>query len=163
MNAGLLDVLHDAADDDRAGRIGDGVDVELERVLEELVDQDRMSGRRRDRVGHVAIERGGVVDDRHRAAAEHVRRPHDEREADLRRDSRASSTRRRRAARRLRDAELPQQLREALAVLGQVDRVGRGAEDPDARRLQRSASFSGVCPPNCTSTRRRRPPAARAR
>ena len=43
----------------------------------------------------------------------------------------------RRAARRLRDAEIPQQLREALAILGKIDRVRRRAEDPDARLLQR--------------------------
>ena len=42
VDAGLLDVLHDAADDDGAGRVGDRVDVELDGVLEELVDQDRM-------------------------------------------------------------------------------------------------------------------------
>ena len=31
VDAGLLDVLHDAADDDGAGRVGERVDVELER------------------------------------------------------------------------------------------------------------------------------------
>ena len=86
---GLLDVLHDAADDDGAGGVGDGIDVELERVFEELVDQHRMLGRRIDGVRHVAIERRHVVDDRHAAAAEHVRRPDDDREADARRRRRA--------------------------------------------------------------------------
>ena len=83
VDAGLLDVLHDAADDDGAARVGQRVDVDLGRVFEELVDQDRMFGRRLHGVAHVAIERGRVVDDRHRAAAEHVRRPHDDRESDL--------------------------------------------------------------------------------
>ena len=41
MDAGLLDVLHHAADDDRAGRVGDDVDVDLDRVVEELVDEQR--------------------------------------------------------------------------------------------------------------------------
>ena len=86
MDARLLDVLHDAADDDGAGRVGDRVDVELERVLEELVDEHRMLRRGVDRLRHVAIERADVVDDRHAAAAEHVRRPHDDREADRRGD-----------------------------------------------------------------------------
>src|SRR5207247_1511117 len=36
VNAGFLDVLHDAADDDGARGVGDRVDVELERILEEL-------------------------------------------------------------------------------------------------------------------------------
>ncbi len=47
---------------------------------------------------------------------------------------------------RLRDAEIPQQLREALAVLGQVDRVGRGAEDPDAGLLQRQRQLERRLP-----------------
>ncbi len=44
MNARLFDVLHDAADDDRSCGVRDGIHVELEGVLEELVDEDRMLG-----------------------------------------------------------------------------------------------------------------------
>ena len=44
MDAGLLDVLHDPADDHGAGRIGHRIDVELDGILEELVDQDGMPG-----------------------------------------------------------------------------------------------------------------------
>ena len=83
VDAGLLDVLHDAADDHRSGSIRDGVDVELERVLEELVDQHRVLGRGVDGFGYISIERTSVVDDRHRATAKHIRRPHDEGVADL--------------------------------------------------------------------------------
>ena len=57
VDAGLLDVLHDAADDDVPARVGERVHVDLGRVLEELVDEDRVLGRRLDRVPHVAIER----------------------------------------------------------------------------------------------------------
>ena len=46
VDAGLLDVLHHAADDDRAGLVGDDVDVELDRVVEELVDEQREADRR---------------------------------------------------------------------------------------------------------------------
>ena len=41
MDAGLFDVLHHAADDDRAGVIGDDVDVELDGLVEELIDEQR--------------------------------------------------------------------------------------------------------------------------
>ena len=91
----------------RARCVGERVDVDLRRVLEELVDEDRMLGRRLHGVAHVAIERRHVVDDRHRAAAEHVRRAHDDREADLVGDVARFVRRRRRAARRLRNAEIP--------------------------------------------------------
>ena len=96
--------------------------------------------------GHVAIERRHVVDDRHAAAAEDVRRPDDEREADLGGDLARLGDARRGAARRLRDAEIPQQLREALAILGEVDRIGRGADDADARRLQRQRQLQRRLP-----------------
>ena len=93
-----------------------------------------MSG---DRADHVAIERGRVVDDRHAAAAEHVRRPHDQRKPDLRGDlSCFVGTTRRRAARRLRNPQIPEQLREPLAVFRQVDRVRRRADDANPGRLQ---------------------------
>ncbi len=43
MDAGLLDVLHDAADVD-LGAVAQGVDVDLDRILEEAVDQHGMLG-----------------------------------------------------------------------------------------------------------------------
>ena len=137
VNARLFDVLHDAADDDGAGLVGNRIDVELERIFDELVDEHGMLGRRIDGVRHVAIERAHVVHDRHPSAAEHVGRPHDDRETDFLRRFARFLARRGGSARRLRDAEVPQQLRESAAIFCEVDRVGRGAENLDARRLQR--------------------------
>ena len=136
MDAGLLDMLHDAADDDGAGRIGHRVDVELERILQEPVDEDWMLGRRIDGLGHVAVERAGVVDDRHRPAAQNVGRPHHDRVADGAGRAPRFRARRGDAARRLGNPQIPEQPREPLAVLGQVDRVWRGADDVDPGRLQ---------------------------
>ena len=45
VHAGLLDVLHHPADDHLAGGVAHGVDVDLDRVLEEPVDQHRPLGR----------------------------------------------------------------------------------------------------------------------
>ena len=92
VDAGLLDVLHDAADDDRARRVGDRIDVELEGVLEEAVDEHRPIVRHVDRARHVPIERARVEHDRHAAAAEHVGGTHDDRDTRSRSaTSRASS------------------------------------------------------------------------
>jgi hypothetical protein len=55
VHAGLLDVFHDPGDDDGAA-VGDRVDVELGRVVEELVDQDRVVRGRADRRAHVLGE-----------------------------------------------------------------------------------------------------------
>ncbi len=137
VDARLLDVLHDAPDDDGPRRIGHGIDVEFERVLQELVDEHRPFRRCVDRFGDVPIERRQIVDNRHRAPAEHVRRTDDDRKADRGGDGPGLLARGGNAARGLRHAEIPQQAREAVAVLGQVDRIGRRAQNVHAGVLQR--------------------------
>ena len=44
VDAGLLDVLHDAADE-RARAVAEAIDVHLDGRLQELVDQDRLARR----------------------------------------------------------------------------------------------------------------------
>src|SRR3954465_9436749 len=80
VDPGLLDVLHDPADPDVLA-VAQRVDVDLDRVLHEAVEED------------LAVVAGGaaqvvaravdVVHDLHRAAAEDVRRAHEQRPADL--------------------------------------------------------------------------------
>ncbi len=79
MNTGLLDMLHDAADDDGARRIGHGIDIEFKGVLEEAIDQHRPVVRHVDRARHVAVERACIKHDRHAASAQHVGGPYDNR------------------------------------------------------------------------------------
>ena len=162
VDARLLDVLHDAADDDGAGGVRDRVHVELDGILEELVDQDRMPGRGRDG-GASCSGRARPCRRRSpwpgRRARTTAARPAESR------SSAATLARflggRRDAARRLRDAELPEQLREALAILGEVDRVRRRAEDADARRPAAAARASAASARRTgrRPRRRRRPPA----
>ena len=137
MHAGLLDVLHDAADDHLAGAVADGVDVDLGGVLEEAVDEHRALGGQAALAAEAAeagqlVHRPGqrlvVVDDLHGPAAEHVGRAHQHRVADLRDDGLGLLERGGGAAGRLRDLEPGAQRVPALAVLGQVDRLGRRAE-----------------------------------
>ena len=45
VDAGLLDVFHDGADQSLACPIAYGVDVDLDRILQELVDEHRPFGR----------------------------------------------------------------------------------------------------------------------
>src|SRR5436189_858729 len=75
MDAGLLDVLHDRADV-RVGSVAERVDVDLDRVLEEAVDEQppAHNGRFANRLG--------VVADAHAAPPEHVGRPPHHRGAD---------------------------------------------------------------------------------
>ena len=124
-------------------RVADGVDVDLHRVLEEAVDEHRALGRQaalspEAALGRELHHRGDqalvVVDDLHGPAAEHVRRAHQHREAELGRDGLRLLGGGDGAARRLRDAEPGAQLVEALAVLGEVDRVGARAQHRASRR-----------------------------
>ena len=152
MDARLLDVLHDAADDDRAGRIGDRIDVELDGILEELVDQDRMLRRRRAR-------RWSCSD---RAPPCRRRSPS--------RARRARTTAGRRAGNRswprprapppawspCRSA--PAECRDPTAACANRSRSSaRSIESGDVPRIRMpaacsdSASFSGVCPPYWTT------------
>jgi hypothetical protein len=52
----------------------------------------------------------------------------------------------------LAEAEAVEEGLEALAVLGEVDGVGGGAEDGDAGLVSAMASLRGVWPPNWTMT-----------
>jgi len=149
VDAGLLDVLHDAADDD-APAVGDRVDVDLDRLLEEAVDEDRAVGRRLDRVLHVAIERRVVVDDLHRAPAEYVARSDEHRIPDLARDLEGLRGVRGHPAVGLVEAELLDALVEEVAILRAVDRLHRGPDQGRSAFLSPVARFSGVWPPNCT-------------
>ncbi len=88
MNPRLLDVLHDPPDH-HALPIAERVDVDLDRVLQELVDEDglRLGALHRfERALHVVGQVGARVHDFHGAPSEHVARPHDHREADPRCD-----------------------------------------------------------------------------
>ena len=138
MDAGLLDVLHDPADV-QLGSVVERVDVDLERVVEEPVDQQRRPGADDRLLAHaveVVLERRGVVDDLHAAAAEHEARPHEHRVADPLRDG----DRRRRVGRdavaRREQPGLVEDARELAALLREVDRRRRGAEDRHAGRLE---------------------------
>ena len=131
MHARLLDVLHDAADH-HVLAVAERVDVDLDRVVQEAVEQHRRVVRHLDRLAHVALEVAPVVDDLHRAASEHVRRAHDERVSDLLGGADRRFLGPRSAVRRLAQLEAVQHLLEALAVLGHVDHVGRRADDRHA-------------------------------
>jgi hypothetical protein len=121
--------LHDGADEDLLA-VAERVDVDLDRVLDETVDEHRPADRR-----HRRLQVGLVVAHAHRAAAEDVRRSDEHRVADL-----AGSVERLvdplhgrpgRAA----DAELLRERTEPLPILREVDRRVRRAENPVAGRL----------------------------
>ena len=137
MHARLLDVLHDAADQ-HVLAVAAGVDVDFDGDIEETVEQHGAVVRHADGGRHVGAQIVLVEHDFHRAAAEHVRRTHDERKAHRARERHRLLLGARRGIRGLLEAEILDQHLEALAVLGDVDRVGRRADDRRAGRFERA-------------------------
>ena len=153
MNAGLLDMLHDPRHDHRLA-VAQRVDVDLDRIGEIAVEQQRVLAEHRvDLAGlvvriarldvgrhqarqdakQIIVERALIVDDRHRPPAQHVGRAHHERQAEIGGDEARLLDRIGDAVLRLLQAEFVEQALEAVAVLGEIDRVDRGAEDRRAR------------------------------
>ena len=157
MDAGFLDMLHDAGDID-VGAVREAVDIDFDGVAEVAVEEQRVLAEQgvdlaglvvgialldilrhqfRHGIEQVALQLAFRMQDLHGAAAEHVRGTHDQREADFGGDHAGLLDRIGDAVVRLVEVELHQQLLEAVAVLGKVDHVRRGAEDRDAVLFQR--------------------------
>ena len=135
MNTGLLDMLQNAADVDLFA-IAQGVDIGLDRTLQEAVQIHRVVGANARSLGHVIAQMLGIVGDHHAAAAQHVARTHQQRVADVRGHGLGLLKRGGLARRRVHDAQLVKQSSEALAVLGKVDGIGLGAHDVHAALLE---------------------------
>ena len=155
VDAGLLDVLHDAADV-QFGAVVERVDVDFHGVVDEPVDQERRV-RGDDRHAGDPIEVGrhrlAVVDDFHAAAAEHVGGAHQHRVADALGHGDRAWRRRSRCrcavpagpdASRMRE-NAPRSSARSIAS-GLVPRIGMPAD------LSPLASPSAVWPPSCTMT-----------
>ncbi len=102
-----------------------------------------MLGADPDRLAHIGLEVLAVVDDLHGPAPEHVGRTHEHRIADAFGDALGFLVGAGRLAGRLLQAEVGEQLGEALAVLRAVDGIRRGAEYGHARPLQGDDELQG--------------------
>ena len=124
VHPGLLHVLHDRADQNVA-TVGDCVDVDLDRVLDEAIYQ----GRRADMpIAQSCL----VVTDPHRTTTEHVGRAHEDGIADPIGDlDRLLHAIGNRPIRRL-ETRLSKQLAKAQTILGEVDALERRAQDRHA-------------------------------
>ena len=145
VDAGLLDVLHDAAEE-QLGAVEQGVDVDLDGVVEEAVDEQR-----RERPGassvrgvveralDVLVQLRLVVDDLHAAAAEHVDGRTRTGKPIRRAVSRAPACVVRGAERGGRQPGGLEDLAELAAVLGGVDRLRATCRGSAARRRRGAA------------------------
>ncbi len=136
VNAGFLDVLHDAGDQ-HVLAVAERVDIDFDGVFEEAVDQHGAVLREGDGFAHVAAHAVFVVDDHHGAAAEHVAGAHQHRIADALRDLDGFVGAGRRAVCGRGNLQVVEQFAEELAVFGEIDVLGIGADDRHAEPLQR--------------------------
>ena len=143
--------------------VGERVDVDLDRVLEEAVEQQRVLLVGLDVRLQVGIEVLGRVADLHRPAAEHVGGPDEQREADLFGDHGRLLGRERGAVGRVLDPEPAQHGAEAAAVLGQVDRVDRRAQQRHPRLAPARGPASAASGRRTGRSRPRGAPARRRR
>ena len=135
VNTGLLNMLQDAADVDLFA-VAQGIDIGLNRTLQEAIEVHRVVGANARGLGHVIAQMLGIVGDHHAAAAQHIARTHQKRIADVRGHGLGLLKRGGLARRRVHDAQLVEQSGEALAVLGKIDGVGLGAHNVDAALLE---------------------------
>src|SRR5699024_11419595 len=82
MHTGLLDMLHDSGNK-HSGAVIQSIDVDFDGIIQEAVDQDGMIGADVGRVDQVVVELVVVIDDLHTTAAQHIRRPHQDRIPDV--------------------------------------------------------------------------------
>ena len=144
MHAGLLDMLHDAADI-QFFAVEQSVHVDFNSVLQELIDEQR-GGKtpRDDHVGFRLVERSAdillqlvvVVHDFHAATAEHIARTDQHRVADVVRGFTCLvQTQGGSIARRV-HMLLAQHFTEQLTVFSQIDGFRRCTQNRDARSLE---------------------------
>ena len=158
MDAGLLDVLHHARNE-HVLAIAERVDVDLDRVGEIAVEQQRvLSEHRVDLAGlvvgiarldvrrheagqhaeEIIVERGLIVDDRHRPPAQDIGGAHHQRQAEIRGDKSRLFNGIGDPVLGLLQAQFVKQALEPVAVLGKVDRIDRRAQDRRARLFDRA-------------------------
>ena len=135
MNARLLDVLHDAADQD-AFAVADAVDVDFNCEIEKTVEQHRAVIRYIYGGFHIDTEIIITVDNLHGAAAQYVGWPHDERVTDIGTHLDRLFLVSRRAVRRLPQMQRLHQLLEAFSIFSKIDRIRRCADNWRACRFE---------------------------
>ena len=125
----VLHVLHDPADVD-VGAVADAVHVDLDRLGEVLVDEDRVVAGNLDGGLDIRLQFIGGVDDLHRPSSEDVGRPDENRVSDALGDLLGLLEGVSGSGRGLLDLQLVHQLGEPPPVLGHIHLVGACSEYP---------------------------------
>src|SRR6266576_962394 len=145
VDAGFLDVLHDAGDDN-VFAVGESVDIDFNSVFEEVVDEDGTVLRVFDCFFHVAADGVFVVGDDHGASTEHIGGTDQHGISDAFGAFNGFFQGGRHGTGRLGNLKFIEQLAEALTIFRQVNRLGRGANDGYPRGFQGKGEVQGRLP-----------------
>ena len=135
MHARLFDVLHDRAHDYLLA-VADQIHVDLDRRIQEVVQQHRTLIADFHGSAHVAAQLLFVVDDLHGTPTQNIGRTNDDGIRDLLGSRDAFLDAAYDAVRRLFQAQLAYQLLKTLAVFSKIDRIGRGTDDRHSGRFE---------------------------
>ena len=135
MNARLFDVFHHPADQCQHA-VRERVDIDFDRVFQKLVDEDRTIRRCIHRLGHIARDRGVVVTNLHRPAAEHVAGTDQHGIANFIRDPARPMRVGGHPVGGLPQTQAIEDFLEPLAIFGRIDHVRAGPDDVDAGGFQ---------------------------
>lgn len=151
VDAGLLDVLHDADHVD-VGAVGEHVHVDFGGVLQEFINEDGVFRTFRNLFVKVIGEFLSVINGGHGAAAEHVARAYHDGISDAFGHLYGLIEALGCSVFGLSEAKLVNEGLEAFPVLGTVNGVGGGAQNFHARAHERYGQIEGGRPPNWTMT-----------
>ena len=145
MHASLFDMLHDRADH-HVLAITDGIDVDFDGAVEEVIQQHRAVIRHLHGITQVTLEFVFLIDDLHGATTEHVRGTDNQRVTDLGRCTDGFVFAAHRGIRWLTQIQALDHVLETLAVFGAVDGLGAGTNNRYASFFQGASQFQRRLP-----------------
>ena len=140
MHACLFDMLHDPRHM-HCFAIRQGINIAFDGARQVAVKQHRAVARHHHRLADIPLELGHIAHDFHGTPAQHIRGADDQRKADFIGNRQRLRIAGGNAVMGLFQAQTMNQLLETLAVFGQIDRIGRGAQNWNALFIKRIGQF----------------------
>ena len=140
MNTGLLNVLHDAADDHICA-VADGINIDFNGSVEEVVQQYRAVVGDQYRTAHIAHQLVFTENNFHGSAAQHIRWPNHQRVTNLagRNDTLFKTPNS--GVFRLLEAQALNHLLKTLTIFRPVNRIRAGSDNRYAGSFQAPSQF----------------------
>ena len=140
MHTGLLNVFENTGDENILA-ITQHINIELGRVAQIAVNQNRTVAGYNHGLAHIALQLCVIIDDFHSAAAQNIGRANNHRKPDVGGNGARLVGRAGNAVGWLTQIEAFQQILKAVAIFSEINGVGVRAQNGNARLLKRLAQF----------------------